>query len=201
MTRQTAALLFSTALASMLAGPLAAQSQGDWTVGFGLGFVNPKSDNGTLLGAAATVDDSVRPTITGEYFFRDNWGIEILAATPFEHDVNVGGGYAATVKQLPPTLTVNYHIPTQSAFTPFVGLGLNYTTFFDEETPLGTISLDDSWGVAAHAGVDYKVSDNGSLRMDVRWIDINSDVTLNGGYIGEAEIDPLVWGISYIHRF
>ncbi|MDX2483097.1 MAG: OmpW family outer membrane protein [Pseudodonghicola sp.] len=201
MTRQTAALLFSTALAAMLAGPLAAQSQGDWTVGVGFGYVDPKSDNGTLAGAAATVNESVRPTITGEYFFRDNWGIEILAATPFEHDVSVGGAYAATVKQLPPTLSVNYHIPTQSAFTPFVGVGLNYTTFFDETSPLGTISLDDSWGVAAHAGVDYEISDNGSLRMDVRWVDINSDVTLNGAYIGEAEIDPLVWGISYVHRF
>ena len=201
MTRQTAALLFSTALATMLAGPLAAQSQGDWTVGLGFGYVVPKSDNGTLTVGPVDVESSVRPTITGEYFFRDNWGIELLAATPFKHDVNVGGAYAATVKQLPPTLTVNYHIPTQSAFTPFVGLGLNYTTFFDEETPLGTISLDDSWGVAAHAGVDYEISDNGSLRMDVRWIDINSDVTLNGGYVGEAEIDPLVWGISYIHRF
>ncbi|TDE40201.1 OmpW/AlkL family protein [Antarcticimicrobium sediminis] len=201
MTRQTAALLFSTALAAMLAGPLAAQSQGDWTVGVGFGYVDPKSDNGTLAGAAATINESVRPTITGEYFFRDNWGIEILAATPFEHDVSVGGAYAATVKQLPPTLSVNYHIPTQSAFTPFVGVGLNYTTFFDETSPLGTISLDDSWGVAAHAGVDYEISDNGSLRMDVRWVDINSDVTLNGAYIGEAEIDPLVWGISYVHRF
>lgn len=201
MTRQTAALLFSTALATMLAGPLAAQSQGDWTVGIGFGYVDPKSDNGTLAGAAATIDESVRPTFTAEYFFRDNWGIELLAATPFKHDVNIGGAYAATVKQLPPTLSVNYHFPTQSAFSPFLGLGLNYTTFWDETSPLGVVKVDDSFGVAAHAGIDYDIGNNGALRMDVRWVNIQSDVTLNGAYIGEAEIDPLVWGVSYIHRF
>jgi len=201
MTRQTAALVVTTALAAALAGPLAAQSKGDWTVGVGIGWVSPKSNNGTLAGAKAEVGDNVRPTFTAEYFFQDNWGLEILAATPFKHNVFVGGGYAATVKQLPPTVSVNYHIPTQTAFKPFVGLGLNYTTFFDESSPLGKISLDDSWGVAVHAGVDYEISDNGAMRFDLRWMDISSDVSLNGANIGTADINPLVVGVSYVHRF
>lgn len=201
MTRKTAALLFSTALAASMGGSLAAQSQGEWTLGFGVGYVDPASNNGTLAGAAATIEESARPTFTAEYFFRDNWGIELLAATPFKHDVSIGGAYAATVKHLPPTLSVNYHVPTRSAFMPFFGLGVNYTTFFDETSPLGVVRVEDSFGLAAHAGVDYAVSDRGSLRLDLRWIDINSDVTLNGAYIGQAEVDPLVWGISYIHRF
>lgn len=201
MKRQTAALVFSTAVAAILAGPLAAQSQGDWTVGFGLGYVEPKSNNGTLAGAAASIGENTQPTFTVEYFFRDNWGIELLAATPFKHDVYLNGGYAATVKHLPPTLSVNYHFPTDTNFKPFLGLGLNYTTFFEESSPLGTIALDDSFGVAVHAGFDYKISEKGAMRLDVRWMDINSDVSLNGAYIGEAEIDPVVVGISYIHRF
>ncbi|MDK3016182.1 OmpW/AlkL family protein [Pseudodonghicola flavimaris] len=201
MTRQAAALVFSTALAAVLAGPLAAQSQGDWTLGFGLGYVDPKSDNGTLAGASADVGDNAQPIFTAEYFFRDNWGVEILAATPFKHNVFVGGGYAATVKQLPPVVSVNYHVPTQTAFKPFFGLGVNYTTFFEESSPLGNIELDDSWGVAVQAGLDYEISDKNAVRFNVRWIDINSDVTLNGANIGEAEIDPWVVAVSYVHRF
>ncbi|MGD9864467.1 MAG: OmpW family protein [Pseudodonghicola sp.] len=201
MTRQTAALVFSTALAAILAGPLAAQSQGDWTIGAGMGYVNPKSNNGTLAGLPSSINESARPIFTAEYFFRDNWGVELLAAAPFKHDIYRGGAYAGTVKQLPPTLSVNYHIPTQTAFKPFVGLGLNYTTFWNESSPLGVLKVDDSFGVAVHAGLDYEISDRGAMRVDVRWIDINSDVTLNGAYIGEAEIDPVVWGISYVHRF
>lgn len=200
MKRTSAALALSTALVA-LAAPAFAQSRGDWTVGVGVGYVNPKSNNGTLAGASATVDSDARPIFTAEYFIRDNLGIELLAATPFKHDVKVGGAYAGTVKHLPPTLSLNYHFVTQSAFKPFVGLGINYTTFFDEKSPLGNISLDDSWGVAAHAGVDYQISDSGALRFDLRWIDIDTDVKLNGTSIGTANIDPVVVGVSYIHRF
>lgn len=201
MKRMTAALALSTALVA-LAGPLAAQSQGDWTVGIGIANVNPKSNNGTLAGGAATIDDSTRPTITAEYFIRDNLGIELLAATPFEHQVSVAGvGTAGTVKHLPPTLSLNWHFPTNSAWKPFLGLGVNYTTFFEESSALGTLELDDSWGLAVNAGLDYQVSDNGALRLNVRWIDIETDVKLNGANIGTADIDPVVIGVAYVHRF
>lgn len=197
----------STALAAIfaslttLAGPAVAQSQGDWLLGIGVGYVSPKSNNGTIAGASATVGDDTRPIFTAEYFFRDNLGVELLAAAPFKHTISLNGTAAATVKQLPPTLSLNYYFQTQSAFTPFVGVGVNYTTFFDETSALGTVRLKDSWGVALKAGADYAVSDNGRLRLDLRWMDIDTDVTLNGASVGTAEIDPLVVSFSYVHRF
>jgi len=191
----------ATAALCALTAPALAQTQGDWTLGVGVGYVNPKSDNGTLAGAAATVDENTQLTFTAEYFIRDNLGIELLAATPFEHDVSLNGTYAATVNHLPPTLSLNRHFPTQSTVKPYVGIGVNYTTFFDETTPGGTISLDDSWGIAVQAGVDFAVSDRGSIRLNARWIDIDSDVTLNGAAVGTAEIDPVVLNIAYVHRF
>ncbi len=195
-----ATLALTTALAG-LALPAAAQSQGDWTVGVGLGWVSPKSDNANVGGATLSVGENTQATLTLEYFIRDNIGIEILAATPFNHDISLGGTEIGSTKQLPPTVSLNYHIPTNSAFKPFVGIGVNYTTFWDEQTSLGTLSLDDSWGVALHAGADYQVSDNGSLRLDLRWIDIDTDATLNGAPLTNVEIDPIVVGFSYVHRF
>lgn len=201
MKRTISALALTTALVA-LAAPLAAQSQGDWTVGVGVANVNPKSSNGTLAGAPASIDDSTRPTLTFEYFVRDNIGIELLLATPFEHEIALGGlGNIGKTKQLPPTLSVNYHFETNGPIKPFVGLGLNYTTFFEESSRLGTLELDDSFGVALHAGADYQISDNGAVRLDLRWMKISSDATLNGTSIGKAEIDPLIVGVSYIHRF
>ncbi|MBO9475162.1 OmpW family protein [Shimia sp. R10_1] len=201
MKRMTSTLALTAVLAAFSA-PAFAQSQGDWTVGIGFGNVNPKSGNGTLANLEADVDDNTRPIFTLEYFIRDNIGIELLAATPFSHTVTLSNGATAgKVKQLPPTLSVNYHIPTNSKFTPFFGVGLNYTTFFEEESALGTLKLDDSWGIALNAGVDYAVSDKGAVRFNVRWIDIDSDVTLDGGNIGTAEIDPIVISASYVHRF
>lgn len=200
MKRLIGTLILTTAMGA-LAAPLAAQSQGDWTFGLGLGWVDPTSNNGTVGGAALTIDEDIRPTFTVEYFFRDNLGVELLAATPFEHTISLGGAAIATTKHLPPTLSVNYHFPTNTSFKPFVGIGVNYTTFFEESTALGNLELEDSWGIALHAGTDYQISDNGSLRFDIRWIDINTEATLNGAPLADVKIDPLVVGIAYVHRF
>ncbi len=194
-------LIATLAVTTALAAPAFAQSQGDWTIGLGAGWVNPKSNNGSVGGQTLSVGDNIRPTFTVEYFVRDNIGIELLAAVPFEHNIGLGGTNIASTKQLPPTLSVNYHFPTQTAFKPFVGLGVNYTTFFDTNSPLGDLSLSDSWGVAVQAGADYQISDAGALRFNVRWIDINTDATLNGAALTDVDIDPIVVGFSYIHRF
>lgn len=195
------ATLAVTGALAIAAAPVAAQSQGDWTIGIGAGWVNPKSDNATVGGQTLSVDDNTQLALTGEYFVRDNLGIELLAATPFKHDISLGGTAVASTKHLPPTLSVNYHFPTQSRFTPYLGVGLNYTTFFDTTSSLGTLKLDDSWGVAVQAGADYQVSEQGALRLNVRWIDINTNATLNGAALTKVEIDPIVVIASYVHRF
>ncbi|GAA6196283.1 OmpW family outer membrane protein [Pseudophaeobacter sp.] len=200
MKRSASILALATAC-TVLAVPAFAQSQGDWTFGVGVINVNPKSDNGTLAGAPATMTDDTQISLTAEYFIRDNLGIELLAATPFEHDINIGGAFAGTSKQLPPTLSINYHFPTKGNIKPFIGAGINYTTFFEEQSALGVLELKDSWGFALQAGADWQISDNGALRLNVRYMDIDSDAFLNGASIGKAEIDPVTIGVSYVHRF
>ncbi len=201
MTKTLVALTLSTALAG-LAVPAFAQSQGDWTLGVGVGYLDPKSDNGTIANSDAEIDADTRPIFTAEYFIRDNLGIELLAATPFSHDITLGGSVdAGSVKHLPPTLSLNYHFPTNSAWKPYVGAGLNYTIFFDEQSDLGELKVDNSFGVSLQAGLDYMVTEKGAVRLNVRWFDIDSDVTLDGADIGTAEIDPWLVGVSYVHQF
>lgn len=200
MAQKTLSLLLATAL-GFAAAPVVAQSQGDWTLGIGIGTVAPKSGNGTLAGGAADINNNTQLTLTAEYFIGDNLGIEILAATPFEHDITINGGYAGTTKQLPPTVSLNYHFPMQGTITPYIGVGFNYTTFFEESSPLGVLSLDDSFGIAVQIGADFAIGDRDALRVNLRWIDIDSDAYLNGAYIGTAEIDPIVANVQYVHRF
>lgn len=201
MTQHLKSLALTAALA-LLSAPVLAQSQGDWTIGVGVGNVNPKSDNGTLAGLGADIDDDTSFIFTAEYFVRDNVGIELLAATPFEHDVSLDGvGGIGSTKHLPPTLSVNYHFPTQSAWKPFVGIGVNYTDFFEEKSSLGKLELDSSWGASVQAGLDYQISDRGTVRLNVRWFDIDTDAKLDGADIGTANIDPILIGVSYVHRF
>ena len=203
---RVSALAVGAALGSTLAVPALADasfySQGSWHFGAGVINVNPKSGQRPPLPVRMpTIGSDTAVSLTAEYFVRDNIGIELLAATPFEHDIALGGTNIGSTKHLPPTLSVNYHFPTKGKITPFVGLGVNYTTFFEEQTALGTLELDDSFGLAASLGADWQISDRGALRVNVRYMDIDTDASLDGADIGTAEIDPVTVGVSYIHRF
>ncbi len=197
--------LLLLALASL---PAQAADAGDWQFSVGAHVVAPTSGNGSLAGGALAVDvdDSVRPTVTAEYFLAPRLGVELLAAWPFEHDIELDGVHAATVQQLPPTLSLQYHFG-EGRVSPFLGAGINFTTFFDEETrgPIdGTdLSLDNSWGLAAHAGIDIAVGDGGNrwVRLDARWIDIDTDVSVDGADLGSVRIDPLVYGAAFVWAF
>ncbi|WP_288941923.1 OmpW family outer membrane protein [uncultured Roseovarius sp.] len=203
--KKITAFTLATALASA-AAPALAQEQGDMTLGFGFASVMPADKTNTTLAGTLSVDDNVRPTLTFEYFVADNIGVEVLAAWPFEHTVSHPAlGDIVKTKHLPPTISVNYHFTNKSSVTPFVGVGVNYTTFWDDNAIgllTGTpVSLDDSWGIALHAGLDFKLTERSSLRTDIRWIDIDTDVTVGGTDIGTVSIDPLVVGVSYVMKF
>ena len=200
-------------LLALAATPAFAQTAGSWTLGVGVHNVAPKSDNGTLTATPLgnldiDVGSNTRPTITGEYFIKDNLGVEVLAALPFQHDINVVGvGQVGSTKHLPPTVSLQYHFG-QGKVKPFVGVGLNYTTFFSTKAdgPIaGTdLELSDSWGLAGHVGIDFQVSEKGAIRIDYRKIDIDTDVTLNGADLGTnntVNIDPSVYGIAYVFQF
>ncbi|QFT99460.1 Outer membrane protein W precursor [Roseovarius sp. THAF8] len=200
--------LTALALAALVAGaaPALAQERGDVSLGIGLAGVIPESGNGVLAGPTPiSVDNGYSLQLTGEYFIANNLGVELLAAWPFAHDVDTGGVKIGEVKHLPPTLSLQYHFTNKGNITPFIGAGINYTTFTESKAvgPLAgnDLDLDDSWGLALHAGLDYRVSDKGALRTDVRWMNIESDVKLNGVDIGKAKINPWVFGVSYVHTF
>jgi len=193
--------VFALALVAVSVGAWA-EDAGDWKVRAGAYMVAPKSDNSDLV----TVDDGVSLGFNVTYYFTPNWALEVLAATPFTHDINlVGGDKVAETKHLPPTFTLQYHFDTGSSFHPYVGAGLNYTTFFDEKTTgalAGTdLNLDDSFGLALQLGADLDLSENWFVNGDVRWINIETDATLDGTPLGTVEIDPWVAGIELGRRF
>ena len=205
--------ILAVAALALATSPALAQSAGSWTFGIGAHQVAPKSDNGTLTATPlgdlrSKVGNNARPTITAEYFIRDNLGLEVLAALPFQHDIAVAGvGKVGSTKHLPPTVSLQYHFG-QGKVKPFVGVGLNYTKFFSTKSE-GAIAganldLSDSWGLAAHVGVDFKVGEKGAIRLDYRKVDIDTRVKLNGANLGTkntVNIDPSVYGIAYVMHF
>ena len=180
-----------------------AYGAGDFFTRLGVAKVAPKSDNGSVVNDTVAVDvqDDTRFAFTLGYRFHDKIGVELLAAEQFEHDINLDGQNLASTKHLPPTLTVQYYPlgGTAASVQPYVGVGVNYTRFSSEQSVLGELNLDSSWGAAGQVGVDVLINDNWALNAAAWYIDIDTDASLNGNPIGKVEIDPLVvmGGISY----
>ena len=199
---QSATLLAAVAAATLGAQPALAE-RGDIILRGGVAVVAPKSDNSPLV----NVDEGYSPSINLTYFLSDNWAIDVLGALPFKHDINLnGGGKVAETKHLPPTIGLQYHfLPKGAVFRPYVGAGVNFTLFFDEETTgalAGSdLSLDNSFGVAAQIGADFAINDKWAINVDVRWADIDTDASLDGAALGTVEIDPFVFGLSVAYKF
>ncbi|WP_105190155.1 OmpW/AlkL family protein [Pseudoalteromonas sp. T1lg48] len=213
----------SAALVGLLLGTssLAHANLSNLSINVGAINVNPDSevsklDQDPTLGL--NVDDDTQLGITIDYALNDNWVLELIAATPFSHDVDgragLKGASIGEVKHLPPTLLGQYHFgQAGDKFRPFVGAGINYTIFFDEEagqdlkTVLGTndvdVELDDSLGLAAQVGFNYALDKNWGLHGMVSYMDIDSDASVYANGVKaltvDIKIDPVVamFGVRY----
>ncbi|MBB1332711.1 outer membrane beta-barrel protein [Pseudoalteromonas sp. SR44-5] len=215
MKKQLSAALLTSLL---IASPFASANL---SVNVGAINVNPDNSSSAInedpsLGLKGSSDTQLG--ITVDYAFNDQWVLELVAATPFSHEVNGAGGLAgnkiADIKQLPPSLIAQYHfLESTSAFRPFVGVGINYTVFFDEQpsaalkTVLGTdnveVKLDNSFGFVAQAGFNYMLDQNWGVHAMVSIMDIETDATVYAGgkqaLTSTVKIDPVVamLGVKY----
>lgn len=173
-----------------------------WQLRVGAHMVSPKSNNHSVV----EVEEAASLTFNITYFMTQHWAVELLAAAPFEHDIElVGGGTVARTKHLPPTLSAQYHFLSDGKFRPYAGIGLNWTLFFSEDTTgalAGSrLSLDDSVGLAGQVGIDIQVAEQWFVNAEARYLDIDTDAKLDGASLGSVEIDPWAFGINVGYRF
>lgn len=204
-----------------------ALEKGDWIGRIGIGYLSINSSTSTVdivgtgpvPGTGIEAGDSTSLVGTIGYMLTDNWALELLLALPFEHDLtsNVAlsgalgsAGTIATTKQLPPVLSFNYHFMPKKTWRPYVGAGINYTIFFDEQTTgalrnagYTDLELGDSLGLALQAGIDIDVTKEWFMNATVMWVDINTDAKIsgvNGAFgpleINDIELDPFVFMVQ-----
>jgi outer membrane protein len=218
-------VMVAIGLLAFVAGPALAYEPGTFVLRGGVGTVAPKS-NGLKISdefesVVIDVENGTSMTLTGTYLFNEHWAIDVLAALPFKHDIKAtvdigeGPGKAkiASTKQLPPTVSLQYHFSPDSDFQPYVGVGMNWTDFSDtkmvmeiDEDPVA-LKLDNSTGIAAQFGGDWAIGDHAVVNFDIRYIDIDSDVSVEFfgmdefEKLGTVEIDPWVYSINLGYRF
>lgn len=182
------------------------------------GAVNVPALGGAVAGSGVNVDEDVVAEVDFSWFFNDHWAAELIVATS-THEVSAAGatltglGLAkiAEAGVLPPTLTVQYHFNPEGPIRPYVGVGVNFTLFYDEKVtgglaaPGADLDMDSSLGLAGQIGVDIDLDDHWFLNADVKYIRIGTDATITGSAVGDVsvdvDIDPFVFGIGIGYRF
>lgn len=206
--------LIIAASALCVAGTASAQDiWHNFQVKVGVSSIQPdESSTISVIGGDVNVSNEIVPTLQIEYFFTNNISAELLCCTG-RHEVKAENTALGTVdlgkvSHFPPTLTVKYHWTDLGAFQPYVGAGVNYTTFFDDKLPAGgpvtSIKYDDSFGGALQAGFDYKLDDHWSVNVDVRKVWISTDVSLAAGATqldAKVDLDPLILTVGSGYRF
>ena len=177
----------------------------------------PGVEAGVRVGDASTIGLGV------VYRFTPNWSVEAALGIPPEHsgygtDFLEPFGQISTVKQVAPTFFVNYHfVDVMPGFSPFVGLGINYTRFTDSKSTASgnaasggptSIDLSDSWGLAGHVGLTYQIDRNWSVVGTLAFANVESDLTATtptntGNQVRTTTIDfrPIVYTLSVGYSF
>ena len=175
----------------------------------GIGVLPDERASITPIGGGVSISDTWVPEVDFTYFVTPNIAFELIAATN-RHSItatgtSLGNVPVGRVSLLPPTLTAQYHPLPASRISPYVGVGINYTIFYNGDAAGGavqSVSYDNGFGWALQAGVDFAVTDRLSVNFDVKKLWLDTTARLNGGAItAKVDIDPWIVGFGLGYRF
>jgi outer membrane protein len=190
------------ALAATTAFVPAVQAQknddsGTWLVRGRAIYLDPVGQNTAL---DLSINSKLFPEVDISYFFTPNIAAELVLTYPQKQDVRLGGTTIGTLKHLPPTLSLQYHF-TGMSFRPYVGVGLNYTLISSVNLPAGVTVDKNSTGLALGAGVDVPMGGGWLFNVDLKKVQIGTNVTVAGTSYGKFKIDPMLFSVGVGKRF
>ncbi|MFM6990002.1 MAG: OmpW/AlkL family protein [Rhodoferax sp.] len=226
-------LVMSAACALTVSAPALAQTT---TIKAGWAGIDPNSAASSISGPFTPTDAlSLSVKRQSTLFFSvsreidSDWDVELALGAPPTHDVTVvvlnpalvtptvgaaDGQVAATVRQIAPTLFANYWLsPKDSAVRPFVGVGVNYTSFDNASSTAvnntvnggpTSIKLSDSVGLALQLGVSVKLDGPWSLNAAWSTAQVKTKMTTNTlGIERSADVSfkPSVLSLSVGYSF
>ena len=193
------------AVVGMLAAAHVAAQESPWLVRVRAVNLQMANDTtSTIQTLNVNVDNKTIPEVDISYFFNKNLAAELILTVPQSQTVYAGTAALGTFKHLPPTLTIQYHFTDLGGYKPYVGAGLNYTKISSVDLKNGAtpLQLDNhSFGLAIQAGVDIPLDKNWSLNLDVKKVNLKTDVYAAGASLGTLKLNPTLVGVGVGYRF
>lgn len=230
MTKRTFKWGMAAALIG-LSGLAQAQSAGTWMVRAGATTIEPSNPSGNLsapaffvlprTGAGSQTNTGADTQLAGgvTYMYTDHLSVDVPLALPFKHKLYGAGAIAGVgqigeVQALPMTIFLQYRFMEATArFRPYVGLGLTYAYFFNEQgsgtltamtnpgrTPT-KISVDSKFILTPQIGATFAFNDKWFVDVFYSKASLTTKTTLSTGQTVDAALDPSSYGIAVGYRF
>jgi len=190
----------------------------------GVGVIPHNRADISTIGGQIDVNNNFIPELDFTYFFTENLAAELILGTS-RHTVGTLGSDLTAVDKgsnanvdlgsvwlLPPTLMVQYHYPVTNNFKPYVGVGVNYTIFYNEKSGAAKdISYDNKFGWGYQFGFDIDITDKFFINVDFKKLFLKTDVTVDATNLNptgeqlnipaKVKIDPMLIGFGVGMRF
>jgi len=235
--------LVALAVMTLSAASALAQSSGDTIVSGGwahiapqdsstpLTITSPASFAGPVAGSGASVKNTDTLLISLTHFYTNNWAASLELGVPPTYKLEGTGSIAAVgeigeAKQWAPVVLGKYFFgEPQSAFRPFLGLGVTHVSYknislnssfqqfigskFEDPSAVTTASLDSSWAPVYNAGVSYAINKDWYASLSLSYVKLktSADLTTATNTVGPVQsttsltINPIVAFLSIGYRF
>lgn len=184
---------------------------------------DPVTSNGpaflTPQPASVSIGNSTTALLAYTRTINDHWDVDVVLGVPPKYNVYGAGTFApfgtiATVKEAAPTVFAVYNFGNPGdKFRPYVGIGVNYTKFFDGTTTSSgelaaggpsKIDTKDSVGLAVKVGGTYNLTDKWALVGSIGYADVRTTMTVTTGSIvrtGDVKFNPVGYSLALGYRF
>lgn len=142
-------------------------------------------------------------------------GVTPGAVLVYKHIASYDGKAVATLQQFAPTAFINYKFGSpQSAWRPYVGVGVNFTHVKPEPTAAGTAfyndgkvktKVSDSWGLALQVGMNYHIDDTWLISASYATAQVANNIEIQTGsgatQYGKYKFNPSIWMLTVGRKF
>lgn len=224
-------LKFLAIAAALTASSVYAQSAGTWMVRAGAAKLTPSgpSENlsapslyipGTTTGTQVNTDAASQIAGGISYMVTDNVSVDLPLALPFKHKLNGAGaiegvGQIGEVQALPVTVFVQYRfMDAKSAVRPYVGLGVTYAYFFNEQgsgtltrmtggTPANPtkLTVESKYTLTPQIGVTMAIDSKWFVDLFYSKSQLTTQSKLSTGQTVNAALNPVSVGVSVGYKF